>query len=220
MPADRPKNPTRPAHKPGLFPSSAAPLPMVVFHPSPSSTPQGVYRGLQDTRTPLYATLASNGLNILINWVLIFGCHMGVQGAALGTVVSQVSHAARRPATQELPPKQSKGCIAHGCAQQVPALVVLPGGGRASEDLGGDGAASPAMRPYPSGVRSVLSRRRCKSKLSRLKDDREAAAAADVRSMERSMLRRWNGMLSCRLRRRLGRQLLGKQSRPNMLRRS
>jgi hypothetical protein len=49
-----------------------------------------VYRGLQDTRTPLYATLASNALNVVLNGVLIFGCGLGVKGAALGTTLSQV----------------------------------------------------------------------------------------------------------------------------------
>jgi hypothetical protein len=51
---------------------------------------QGVYRGLQDTRTPFYATLAANVLNVVLGWLFIFGLGLGVRGAALGTVCAQV----------------------------------------------------------------------------------------------------------------------------------
>lgn len=51
---------------------------------------QGVFRGLGDTRTPLYATVACNLLNIILNPLLIFGCKMGVAGSALGTLIAQV----------------------------------------------------------------------------------------------------------------------------------
>lgn len=52
--------------------------------------PQGIFRGLGDTRTPLYATVACNLLNIILNPLLIFGCKMGVAGSALGTLMAQV----------------------------------------------------------------------------------------------------------------------------------
>ncbi|KAK9841930.1 hypothetical protein WJX84_002435 [Apatococcus fuscideae] len=55
---------------------------------------QGVFRGLGDTRTPLYATLACNLLNIILNPLLIFGCKMGVVGSALGTLIAQTIGAA------------------------------------------------------------------------------------------------------------------------------
>jgi Na+-driven multidrug efflux pump len=51
---------------------------------------QGVYRGLQDARTPFAATLASNTINVVLGAVLIFGAGLGVKGAALATVMSQV----------------------------------------------------------------------------------------------------------------------------------
>lgn len=51
---------------------------------------QGVFRGLGDTRTPLYATLACNLLNIILNPLFIFGCKLGVAGSALGTLIAQV----------------------------------------------------------------------------------------------------------------------------------
>lgn len=52
----------------------------------------GWFEGRGDTRTPMKATLTANGLNILIDPVLIFGWGpvpaLGIAGAALATVVS------------------------------------------------------------------------------------------------------------------------------------
>lgn len=53
-------------------------------------TSQGVYRGLGDTRTPLYATVASNLVNVVLGYFLIFSAGLGIRGAALATVCSQV----------------------------------------------------------------------------------------------------------------------------------
>lgn len=50
---------------------------------------QGVFRGFKDTTTPLYATVAADGANIVLDAVLIFGCHLGVSGAAIAHVLSQ-----------------------------------------------------------------------------------------------------------------------------------
>ncbi|GFR51850.1 hypothetical protein Agub_g14320 [Astrephomene gubernaculifera] len=50
---------------------------------------QGVFRGLQDTRTPLLATLLANGVNLVLAPVLIFGARLGAVGAAVGTVSAQ-----------------------------------------------------------------------------------------------------------------------------------
>ncbi|KAL6616612.1 hypothetical protein ACP70R_038882 [Stipagrostis hirtigluma subsp. patula] len=50
---------------------------------------QGVFRGFKDTRTPLYATVAGDLANIVLDPILIFGCRMGVIGAAIAHVVSQ-----------------------------------------------------------------------------------------------------------------------------------
>jgi MATE family multidrug resistance protein len=53
----------------------------------------GALRGLQDMRTPLYVALVVNGLNILLDAVLIYGWGfippLGVAGAAIATVISQ-----------------------------------------------------------------------------------------------------------------------------------
>ncbi len=51
---------------------------------------QGIFRGLQDTQTPLAATLGSNALNVILCPILIFAAGWGVSGAALATVLSQL----------------------------------------------------------------------------------------------------------------------------------
>ncbi len=53
----------------------------------------GVLRGLQDMTTPLWVALGTNTLNILLDWLLVFGAGpfpaMGVEGAATASVISQ-----------------------------------------------------------------------------------------------------------------------------------
>ncbi|KAL0374308.1 UNVERIFIED_CONTAM: protein DETOXIFICATION 43 [Sesamum radiatum] len=50
---------------------------------------QGVFRGFKDTRTPLYATVAGDVMNIILDPILIFACRLGVSGAAIAHVLSQ-----------------------------------------------------------------------------------------------------------------------------------
>ncbi|PVH33436.1 hypothetical protein PAHAL_8G003700 [Panicum hallii] len=50
---------------------------------------QGAFRGLLDTKTPLYAVGAGNLLNAILDAVLIFPLGLGVSGAALATVTSE-----------------------------------------------------------------------------------------------------------------------------------
>jgi len=49
----------------------------------------GLLRGLQDTRTPLYVAGIGFTLNIVLNFVFIYGLGLGIAGSALGTVVAQ-----------------------------------------------------------------------------------------------------------------------------------
>ncbi len=49
-----------------------------------------VLRALGDSRTPLKAIIASSILNVGLNSLFIFTFHMGVEGAAIATVASQV----------------------------------------------------------------------------------------------------------------------------------
>jgi len=58
----------------------------------------GVLRGLQDTRTPLVVAVAGNGLNIVLNLLLVYGVGsfdgLGIAGSAIGSVLAQVASAA------------------------------------------------------------------------------------------------------------------------------
>ena len=49
----------------------------------------GIFRGWQDTRTPLWLTLAMNLINLVLDPLLIFGLGWGLAGAALATTVAQ-----------------------------------------------------------------------------------------------------------------------------------
>ena len=49
----------------------------------------GVFRGYQDTRTPLWVTAAVNLCNLALDPLLIFGFGWGIAGAATATVVAQ-----------------------------------------------------------------------------------------------------------------------------------
>lgn len=49
----------------------------------------GAYRGFKDTRTPLYVTLLINVVNVVLDPVLIFGLDIGLEGAAIATVIAQ-----------------------------------------------------------------------------------------------------------------------------------
>ncbi|WOG84217.1 hypothetical protein DCAR_0103399 [Daucus carota subsp. sativus] len=50
---------------------------------------QGVFRGFKDTTTPLYATVAGDLANVVLDPILIFVLNMGVSGAAIAHVLSQ-----------------------------------------------------------------------------------------------------------------------------------
>lgn len=49
----------------------------------------GAFRGYQDTKTPFIATLGINGINLVLDPVLIFGFDMGIEGAAWATLIAQ-----------------------------------------------------------------------------------------------------------------------------------
>ncbi len=49
----------------------------------------GVFRGYQDTTTPLYVTLGLNAVNLALDPLLIFGLGWGITGAAVATLIAQ-----------------------------------------------------------------------------------------------------------------------------------
>lgn len=49
----------------------------------------GLFRGLQDTRTPLVITLAFNAVNVALDPLLIFGFDLGIGGAAWASLAAQ-----------------------------------------------------------------------------------------------------------------------------------
>ncbi|XP_078164876.1 protein DETOXIFICATION 42-like [Carex rostrata] len=49
----------------------------------------GVFRGFKDTKTPLYATVIGDLMNIILEAILVFAFHMSVTGAAIAHVFSQ-----------------------------------------------------------------------------------------------------------------------------------
>ena len=53
----------------------------------------GVLRGLQDTITPLVASVAGFTLNLALNLFFVYGLHWGIAGSAWGTVIAQTSMA-------------------------------------------------------------------------------------------------------------------------------
>ena len=88
----------------GLFDASPAALEQAVIYLRVSAlgipamlvalAVTGVLRGLQDTRTPLVASVSGFSANILLNLFFVYGLHLGIAGSALGTVLSQCGMAA------------------------------------------------------------------------------------------------------------------------------
>lgn len=53
----------------------------------------GAFRGLKDTRTPLYVAVGANVVNAVASFVLIYPAGLGVVGAAYGTLLAQTGAA-------------------------------------------------------------------------------------------------------------------------------
>ena len=49
----------------------------------------GWYIGMQNTRIPMVVSISQNIVNIVASLLLVFGCHLTVEGVALGTVIAQ-----------------------------------------------------------------------------------------------------------------------------------
>lgn len=90
----------------------------------------GVLRGLQDTRTPLLASLGGFGGNIALNLLLVYGLGWGIAGSAWGTVLAQSAMAAtlvtvlvRRSARAGTRLAPHPGRIVRAARSGIPLLV-------------------------------------------------------------------------------------------------
>ncbi|KAI4300763.1 hypothetical protein L6164_034101 [Bauhinia variegata] len=54
-----------------------------------SMSMQGVFRGIKDTKTPLYATIIGDAANIILDPIFMFTLKLGIKGAAMAHVISQ-----------------------------------------------------------------------------------------------------------------------------------
>ncbi|KFK38257.1 hypothetical protein AALP_AA3G089700 [Arabis alpina] len=50
---------------------------------------QGIFRGFKDTKTPLFATVVADVINIVLDPIFIFVLRLGISGAAIAHVISQ-----------------------------------------------------------------------------------------------------------------------------------
>jgi MATE family, multidrug efflux pump len=52
---------------------------------------EGFLRGMSDLRTPLRILVTCNAANVVLELVLVYGLHLGLDGSALGTVAAQLA---------------------------------------------------------------------------------------------------------------------------------
>ncbi|KAE8705712.1 armadillo/beta-catenin repeat family protein [Hibiscus syriacus] len=98
---------------------------------------QGVFRGFKDTKTPLYATVAGDVTNIILDLIFMFVLRLGVSGAAIAHVISQLPIVNKGYGCYILyHPVSVDGCQTgidiHGCISSMLAgliLAVILGGG-------------------------------------------------------------------------------------------
>mgnify|MGYP000845684361 FL=1 len=90
----------------------------------------GVLRGLQDTRTPLVASVLGFASNVALNVLFVYGLGMGIAGSALGTVIAQTGMAAalvtvliRYAAQVHLPLRAHPGRVLGAARHGIPLLV-------------------------------------------------------------------------------------------------
>lgn len=90
----------------------------------------GVLRGLQDTRTPLLASVLGFSANIVLNVVFVYGFGWGIRGSAIGTVLAQTGMAAalvlvltRMARRERTPLRAHPGRILRAARGGVPLLV-------------------------------------------------------------------------------------------------
>ena len=90
----------------------------------------GVLRGLQDTRTPLVASVVGFSANVVMNLLFVYGFGWGIAGSAWGTVIAQLGMGAALVAVllhharaREAPLHPHPGRILGAARTGVPLLV-------------------------------------------------------------------------------------------------
>lgn len=90
----------------------------------------GVLRGLQDTRTPLVASVLGFSVNVALNVLFVYGVGMGIAGAALGTLIAQTGMGAalvvvlvRYAAREGVPLRAHPGRVLAAARTGMPLLV-------------------------------------------------------------------------------------------------
>lgn len=90
----------------------------------------GVLRGLQDTQTPLVASILGFSANVALNVFFVYGLDMGIAGSAWGTVIAQTGMAIalvtvliRYAAQVHLPLRAHPGRVLRAARHGIPLLV-------------------------------------------------------------------------------------------------
>ena len=90
----------------------------------------GVLRGLQDTQTPLVASVLGFSANVALNFFFVYGLDMGIAGSAWGTVIAQTGMAIalvtvliRYAAHVRLPLRAHPGRVLRAARHGIPLLV-------------------------------------------------------------------------------------------------
>jgi putative MATE family efflux protein len=78
----------------------------------------GLLRGLRDMRTPLVVAAVAAAANMLVNWILVYPCGLGIAGSAAGTASVQTAMGAVYACVVV------KACRAHGVAARFNARAV------------------------------------------------------------------------------------------------
>ena len=118
----------------------------------------GVLRGLQDTRTPLFAAVGGFGLNIALNLWFVHGLHWGIAGSAWGTVIAQTAMAGalglvlvRYAARTTVPLRAHPARVLSAARVGIPLFVrTLALRGRAARDDLGRGRSRATCRSRPT----------------------------------------------------------------------
>ncbi len=90
----------------------------------------GALRGLQDTRTPLIASVVGFSANIVLNLVLVIGLGWGIAGSAWGTVIAQTGMAlglvgvlVRQARRQRAGLRPAPGRVLQAAATGIPLFI-------------------------------------------------------------------------------------------------